>query len=330
MQKSNIEWTDYTSNPIKYRERATGKVVWGCVKVSGGCGHCYAEDLAKRYGKGGPFTVGRMAELEPFVSEAELKALLSVKKLQAGSKVFVGDMTDIFGAWVPFEMLVRLFAVFARRPDVIFQLLTKRPERMREFIGDLMRGTPSVAVLKEAGLDELRWPLPNVWLGTSVEDQPAADKRIPELLATPAVVRYLSCEPLLGPVTLPREPSVSYGSCSENGRALGIEGRLHWVIVGGESGPKARPFDVAWGRSLHWQCASAGVAFFMKQYGSKPVDGRFSNDPADGFGKRIKLRHAHGGDIAEFPEDLRVREWPGAASAVVPSSEFREASGVGS
>src|SRR5262245_8975140 len=124
MQPTSIQWTDYTSNPIKYRRKSDGKTVWGCVKVSPGCAHCYAEAIALRFDRGKVFNAANMEELEPFTDEDELRTLLTSKKL-SGKRVFVGDMTDVFGEWIPDKMLDRLFAVFALRPDVTFQVLTK-------------------------------------------------------------------------------------------------------------------------------------------------------------------------------------------------------------
>lgn len=317
VKKTSIEWTTHSSNPIKYRD-AAGKSVWGCVRKSPGCAHCYSADLAKRYGRGGAFTEAEMAGYECYIDEAELKQLLSVKRLPAGSKVFVGDMTDVFGEWVPFEFLDRLFAVFALRPDVVFQVLTKRPERMREYMGESLREYEPGAwhvtralVAGVAGRDYLGpgvwisrpslmpWPLPNVWLGTSVENQRWADIRIPQLLATPAAVHWVSYEPALGPVdfrTYFHESTCALQhdwtdicTCSEP-----FEYRVGWVVCGGESGPKARPFDVAWARSVVEQCRAAGVAVFYKQ-----------------GGKSNRCPHSSKGGCQDcMPADLRVREMP--------------------
>jgi protein gp37 len=160
------------------------------------------------------------------------------------------------------------------------------------------------------------WPLPNVWLGTSVEDQEQADKRIPELRRTPAAVRWISAEPLLGDLDI--DP---YLVCS-GGHAAGqpcLPG-LDLVIVGGESGPKARVCDIGWIRSIRDQCAAANVACFVKQLGSRPVGfGQFNHEDNEGRGVSIggdsgrQLRHSHGGDPTEWPEDLRVRQMPGGS-----------------
>ena len=282
MNNTHIQWCDYSANVIKYRDE-DGKSVWACVKVSAGCTNCYAEALAKRYGRGGPFTVGATAKVTPYFDEAEAKALLSPKRLPAGSKVFIGDMTDVFGPWVPDELLDRLFAVFALRPDVVFQVLTKRPERMREYLAGGERHTPIIAAMNAiaaVGAVAIRWPLPNVWLGTSVEDQVRANERIGHLLATPAAVRFLSCEPLLGPIDahdgLWQHREITTGPMA--GRGAYAEKGVDWVICGGESGPGARPCDLGWLKSIAAQCRAAGVACFFKQV-SGPRPGMPAGDP---------------------------------------------------
>lgn len=231
----------------------------------------------------------------PYVDDAELKAMLSPRRLPAGSRVFVEDMSDLFGEWVPDEMLDRVFAVFALRPDVVFQVLTKRPERMREYLTNYDRMYVLRSSIEDTISDPVPWPLPNVWLGVSAEDQEQADKRIPELLATPAAVRFVSAEPLLGPIDFGWDD-------------WGYVERPDWVIVGGESGPRSRPCDVVWIRAIVAQCRAAGVAVFVKQVGAKPYNG------GDMFGEcaatAIPLKDRKGGEMAEWAEDLRVREMP--------------------
>ena len=326
MNRTAIEWTDFSARPIKYRD-ADGRAAWGCIKASAGCQNCYAEAISRRYrGPGAGFTAKRMEGLTPYVDKAELKAMLSPRRLPAGSKVFVGDMTDIFGPWVPFDMLDRLFAVFALRPDVVFQVLTKRPERMREYLTQRDTVGAIAITIREVAPDgglaamqamgthvmrdvvQRRWPLPNVWLGTSVEDQAAADRRIPELLACPAAVRFVSAEPLLGPVDL---TTIRHGNDNDL-PVLGTQWGPDWVIVGGESGPGARPCDIGWIRSIVEQCKAAGVACFVKQLGSSPYfpadcdcEGEHGNHRTAG-----RLKDRKGGDMSEWAEDLRVREMP--------------------
>jgi hypothetical protein len=177
------------------------------------------------------------------------------------------------------------------------------------------------------GPDAFTWPLLNVWLGTSVEDQAAADERVPELLATPAAVRFLSCEPLLGPVSLRWLPGGDYNTRKERGDVISeydVAKRIDWVIVGGESGVGARAMDVAWARSLVAQCRSAGVPVFVKQMGARMLVSAAELERGRGLGwKRVRpidppgaqtfevrFRHPKGGEPSEWFEELRVREFP--------------------
>jgi protein gp37 len=179
-------------------------------------------------------------------------------------KVFVNSMSDLFHEDVPDAFIDRVFAVMALAPQHTFQILTKRAERMREYMSGrrTRRGDRAVRPHERRApriaKGSYSWPLPNVWLGVSVENQHFADERIPLLLQTPAAVRFISAEPLLGPVDLAHWlDDIPSGSR-----------RLDWVIVGGESGPGARPFDLAWARSIVQQCQAAGVPVFVKQLGA--------------------------------------------------------------
>jgi len=316
MNLSPIEWTDYTSNPLRYRD-PDGNIVHACIHKSGGCLHCYAEVMSKRWGrKGLPFTAENMKPLTPFLDEKELHHMLTYKPA-AGKRCFVGDMTDIFGEWVPDELLWELFSVFALRSDVTWQVLTKRADRMMRLLLDnewesKEGGVPFWAMVEgcaqrryhdRTGEDPSLWlavhgPLPNVWLGVSAEDQKNADERIPLLLQTPAAVRFVSYEPALGPVEFDCGPGRSGPH-----RYFSVEvdhpedQRLDWVIVGGESGPGARPFNIQWARVVVAQCQAAGVAVFYKQGGA-------SN----------KCAHdSKGGHFECLPSDLKIREFPHAA-----------------
>jgi len=191
-------------------------------------------------------------------------------------RVFVDSMSDLFHPDVPVGFLDRVFAVMADTPRHTFQILTKRPARMKRYLA----------------YDQ---PPKNVWLGTSVEDQTTADERIPHLVQTPAAVRFLSCEPLLGTVDVTGGPW------------------LDWVIVGGESGPRARPCNVEWIREIVRQCREAGVPCFVKQLGAKPYDlagDSLCDDGSVPVGAYLDLHSCKGGDMSEWPEDLRVREYP--------------------
>jgi len=343
MNLTSIEWTTFTANPLKYRD-ASGKSVWGCVHHSPGCINCYSEALAKRYGRGGPFNVQTMNGLTPYLDEAELHKMLTAKAIKgvevSGSKCFVGDMTDIFGEWVPDELLDRLFAVFALRSDVTWQVLTKRASRMREYFANGRREAveragesikPSASPrhwyhVSDWNARLATWPLPNVWLGVSCEDQKRADERIPLLLQTPAAVRFISAEPLLGPLDLARLSLPNGGLVHALGGTV-VFGKtdgscfrpIDWVIVGGESGPKARECELPWIRQIVQQCAGAGTACFVKQLGANPeiAQGCGDCDPClagqrcyQSYNVGLTLKDRKGGDMSEWPEDLRVRQFP--------------------
>ena len=315
MNRTSIEWTNLTVNPLKYRRINDNKMVWACVKTSPGCGHCYAETIALRFDRGRLFNARNMEELRPFLDEDELRKMLTAKTVQgvpvSGSRCFVGDMTDLFGEWVPDKLLDRLFAVFALRPDVTWQVLSKRPERMRAYIGNQETAyrvqTETRQIMHDRGRGNYMapvflWPLECVWLGVSVEDQPRADERIPLLLQCPAAVRFLSCEPLLEPVDLsayisPLEP-VGWHCPTVN-----------WVILGGESGPHARSCRLEWVRDLVRQCQAAGTACFVKQLGDFAVAQTREDLSQIGSGCCSLLGHK-GADPQKWPEDLRVREFP--------------------
>lgn len=348
---TGIQWTDATWNPLRARHRETGAEGWACVKVSPGCVNCYSKVMnqKQRFGKGTglDYTVPALAQVEPYLDEATLTQPLRWRNPR---RIFVCSMTDLFGDWVTDEQIDRIFAVMALTPQHTYQVLTKRPERMRaylttddrdEAIGwkahDLYEhhgGAYEVANgLLHPRIHGMRsvWPLPNVWLGVSVESQQYADERIPLLLDTPASVRFLSCEPLLEAVDLtdldyrvtlaryypdyakpkhPHDPEIRYDVLAGHMKGPDDTGlpKVDWVIVGGESGKGARAFDLAWARSLVQQCQDAGTAVFVKQLGSKPYE---SPDRDGGTGYMVHLRHPHGGNPEEWPEDLRVREWPG-------------------
>lgn len=290
--KSAIEWTDATWNPVT-----------GCSKVSPGCAHCYAATLAPRLAR-----MGQRGYTElPWVPEnAAANVMLHEDRLAMPlrwtrpRRIFVNSMSDLFHELVPDEFIDRVFAVTACARQHTFQVLTKRPDRMRAYLSDPATVGRVSAILVEVaararlnlrmqlvddGFVGLR--LGNVWLGTSVENQTWADRRIPELLATPAKVRFLSCEPLLGPVDLrlahpvmtdlmdldPDRPERHRGTYPFLGVPADSVTRrsdwLHWVIAGGESGPDFRAVDPAWVRSMRDQCEAAGVPFLFKQWGGR-------------------------------------------------------------
>lgn len=232
---STIEWTDEVWNPVT-----------GCSKVSEGCRHCYAEGVAHRFWGDRPFTEVRC-------HKDRLDVPLHWKRPR---RIFVNSMSDLFHEDVPDAFIHKVFAVMALSPRHSFQVLTKRPERMLRYLRpDGRRYLVEHHAYKFSDRAPISlapiWPLPNVWLGVSVEDEKTAVERIPKLLATPAAVRWVSAEPLLGPVDLS-----SYFTI----RRFGGEDRsqwINWVVVGGESGPGARPCDVEWIRSIRKHCDAA-------------------------------------------------------------------------
>ena len=204
--------------------------------------------------------------------------------------IFVNSMSDLFHPAVPFEFIEKVFEVMADCPRHTFQVLTKRPERMARFLPN------------EEKLQSYDWPLPNVWLGTSVEDQESSDERVPHLLNCKAAVRFLSCEPLLAPIQLDDSTPEWWN----------WNGGIGWIIVGGESGGGARECDIAWIRSIVHQCAANGTPCFVKQLGKKPVriiTEQWGKNPRS-VKLQLKLYHAKGGNPTYWPPDLQVRQWP--------------------
>jgi protein gp37 len=251
-ENSAIEWTDATWNPVT-----------GCSKVSEGCRNCYAEALSLRFGRSKKPWAAQFADENVKLHPDRLGYPLKWKEPR---RVFVNSMSDLFHELVPDYFITQIFRIMGQAPQHTFQVLTKRPARMCSL---LRTWTEQYAVRMLADSDVAgQWPRSNIWLGTSVEDQRSANERIPLLLNTPASVRFLSCEPLLAPIDLcmasGAPPTHQHGpSC-----AAWLE-KLHWVIVGGESGPRHRSMDLDWARSLRDQCQAAGVPFFFKQVGGR-------------------------------------------------------------
>jgi len=283
---TGIQWTDETWNPTT-----------GCTRISPGCKNCYAFALhdmrhaAHQAGKKVPAQYAKpFKELQLFPDR--LDTPLHWKKPR---RVFVNSMSDLFHEDVPNEFIADVFATMYEAQWHTFQVLTKRAGRMASLLSNprfpfaigvrawvrLARRSPEKAKLVTSD-DVVRdvmdcWPLPNVWLGVSVEDQKRADERIPDLLNTPAAVRFLSCEPLLGPLDLGCRCWFSLnsgpnGECEKCGRPRWLgPNRIAWAICGGESGPGARACDAAWIGSIVAQCRAAGTAGFVKQLGSRPI-----------------------------------------------------------
>lgn len=301
MAKTTIEWTDRTWNFLR-----------GCSRISRGCGDstgggCYAEAIARRFsGAGLPYegTISERGKWNGNITFHEDK-LLEALRWKKPQRVFVNSMSDLFHENVKDEWIDKAFAVMALTPHLTYQILTKRPERALEWFTN--RGTWPLLTMIESlmmkderynsgrqsrarfarkvgnvELAEIDWPLPNVWLGVSVEDQKTADERIPLLLQTPAAVRFLSVEPLLSRVDLKFHLGIDSNHDD-------LKGLVNWVIVGTESGPNRRVAKLEWIESIVEQCQAAGTPAFVKQ---------------------IELNGKVEKDIDKFPKHLQIREFP--------------------
>ena len=334
MGNTSIQWTDETWNPLA-----------GCSIVSPGCTNCYAMKMAHRI-EGMNEALGRATHYAGLTKKTKAGAVWTGKMAVAPEhilalplrwkkprRIFVNSMSDLFHEDVADELIDKVFAVMALAPQHTFQILTKRAGRMRSYFEERWQGTPAqrfkvgdtlidmpaggetgrehqVEIAVEAVLEgfpkmtdtdndalwteagslkirQYKWPLPNVWLGVSVED-PERKYRIDDLRQTPAAIRFLSLEPLL-----------------EDLGELNLDG-IHQVIVGGESGPRSRSFMLSWAAALVAQCRDAGVACFVKQLGANAYDDR----SYVGSSPRYETKDKKGGDMAEWPADLRIREFP--------------------
>ncbi|WP_374713791.1 DUF5131 family protein [Symbiobacterium terraclitae] len=354
--RTSIEWTDATWNPIR-----------GCSRVSEGCRNCYAERQAIRFaGAGQPYEgLVRSTDHGPRwtgqvrLAEELLEAPLRWRKPR---RVFVNSMSDLFHEALPFSVIAAIYGVMALTPRHTYQVLTKRPQRAVEFFHWLDRAAEVAEVtfpedsinwrrwhiLRAAAIrflgtgplpgipaDDPPWPLPNVWIGVSVENQAAADERIPYLLQTPAAVRFVSCEPLLGPVDLTAVRPDAYtvldvlNGCGVTTRpaAMGQSvpnvwtERLDWVVVGGETGPGARPMHPDWVRSIRDACVAAGVPFFFKQWGEYCYPSQMSSDTWQQVDMAINLGHHSDSPIGvgkrlagALLDGREWREWPVVAA----------------
>lgn len=334
-ENTKIEWTDHSWSPWR-----------GCTKVSPGCANCYAESLSQRFnrkdsatptwggwGKGVPrvpaknwgdpvrwdeeaskdlrcSTCGATrfddgVNADGFCSQCETEAF-------GHRQTVFPSLCDWLDEEVPIEWLARFLELIHDTPNLTWLLLTKRPENWRKRISAaISHSEDATAEWLEEWTDCIDIPergaFPvNVWVGASAENQSFADQRMQHLLRIPAVGRFLSIEPMLGPVDYLRSLVVS-----PNTKSGDIVSQLiHWVIVGGESGPGARPCNVEWVRSIVNQCAGASVPCFVKQLGAL-VSGQINHQDNEGHGVvAARLSHPKGGDPAEWPEDLRVRQFP--------------------
>lgn len=361
MGKTSIPWTDYS-----------WPVINGCRRASPGCENCYSERLSStrlsKTGKYGGLAV--FGDNGPrWTGEARLweQHLDMPLKLQKPSKIFVCDMGDLFYAGVPKSWIDRVWARMLLCPRHTFQVLTKRVRRMREYLTDpglyerllrvadheirVARPKLTGVGISNPSLHPAKW----IWLGVSVENQEWADDRIPDLLETPAAVRFVSYEPAIGPVDFERiqwpgkhKVDVLRGGTWELGGGFcnhSDMSTIDQVIVGGESGPGARPFDVAWARGVIRQCRAAGVSAFCKQLGANVrdrndagwdgmepeswpahidwpsrVDVNGYREDHRGAHVRVRLFDRKGEDMSEWPSDIRVREFPRPAAPPAEST----------
>jgi len=317
MSTTDIEWTDRVWNPVT-----------GCTKVSAGCKHCYAETVANRFWRATEPPIltatveGETARPRRFTDvQCHEDRLTQPLRWRKPSRVFVNSMSDLFHEDVPDDFIERVFSVMGLAERHTFQVLTKRPARMRAWFSNRRFDVKNHAILKteiaDGGAYSMPWPFLNVQLGVSVEDPATADERIPLLLQTPAAVRFVSLEPLLSHVSIEGwlDTETCIGACYRPACG-GCAPHLDWVIVGGESGPHARPCDVAWIRLIVQQCVEAGTPVFVKQLGTRPVASGPLAIPSGlrvtgaSGGTDIVFRDRKGADIVEWPEDLRVRQYP--------------------
>lgn len=311
--KAKIAWTE-----------ASWNVIVGCSRISAGCKNCYAIGMANRLGsnpatpqyKG--LTTQKSGNID-WAGETHFveKLLNKPKEWTRSRRIFVCSMADLFHETVKDEWLDQIFHVIADCPHHVFQVLTKRDERMVEYLSS----SRFQKIVSDAGYTSY---LPNLWLGVTVEDPTSAVKRPANLLKTDAAIRFISCEPLLSEVNLApyfgrrfecrvcgfnhieagrgaykqeKYCGLCAGDCGEDVR-LKLYGRgIDWVIVGGESGPNARPMDLEWARKILSECKKAGVKFFFKQTGSM-------------YASEHDLEHKKGENPAEWPDDINIQQYP--------------------
>jgi protein gp37 len=296
-EQTAIAWTDHTFNPW-----------WGCQRVSPGCEHCYAETFSRRVGLKvwGPTTERRFFGDEHWAEPIKWNRKAAEEGVRR--RVFCASMADVFenrDDLLPHR--ARLWVLIASTPHLDWLILTKRPQNVEA----MARAAASHNWDAEPPHVVTPWPR-NVWLGTTAEDQQRADERIPALLGVPAAVRFVSYEPAIGPVDFTRIRNGGKLFAPFNALRRWDPGNgepttgIDWVIVGGESGGGARPFDLAWARSAVAQCYGAGIACFVKQLGAFPIDGVAGNV--------VPQRDRKGGDQDEWPQILRVRQFPRSAA----------------
>jgi len=279
-ENTKIEWCDHTFNPWE-----------GCQKVGPGCDHCYAETRNARFGGGqapnwGPGAPRRRTSEANWRKPLQWQAKAAEFQAQHGrrQRVFCASLADVFDNQVPVQWRADLLQLIDLTPDLDWLMLTKRIGNVVPMLSEIARAAGGVRAID-------LWPRPNVWLGATITSQAEADRDIRRLLSVPARVRFLSMEPLLGPVNLTDVPGPESGhghhefspiiTINALKRADWQQPHIDWVIVGGESGPGARPMHPDWARSLRDQCAAAGVPFLFKQWGNWRAAAWFDGPDAD-------------------------------------------------
>ena len=358
MATTEISWTQRTWNPIAGCRRVSPGCGGGVKGPDGEAGGCYAETMAGRIVRMGGYewsalkgawmvdpkkkqTQASRASADRYkdlvrinkdgqarwtgVFAFDAEKLSEPLRRKAPSMYFVNSMSDLFGEGLTNEQIAAVFGVMAACPQHTFQILTKRAARMAEWFKWIaaLPEPEKLALARDTGAFARPWPLPGVWLGVSCERQEESDERIPLLLQCPAAVRWVSAEPLLGPVDFRMVGSNgqrAYDALTghhrhDDGTPIGDGAgpRLDWIVWGGESGHDARPCEVEWIRYGMRKCRDTGVPAFVKQVGGMPticgVPVTFNHETAEW--SKGRMADKKGADMAEWPEDLRVREWPG-------------------
>lgn len=293
-EQTGIEWCDHTFNPW-----------WGCTKVSPACTNCYAETFSRRVGqKVWGADAGRRFFGDAHWAEP-LKWNRQAHEAGVRRRVFCASMADVFEDREDLsEPRRRLFDLIEKTPALDWLLLTKRPDVMLDFFEGVSGAGCEAPIL------------PNIWVGTTVENQEYAALRLPVLVQVRATVHFVSYEPALGPVDFTNIDAMQHSFdalrgewCANRSGCLVDDkgdGAIEWIIIGGESGPRARPFDLEWARSTVAQCKAAGVQVFLKQLGARP----YASVSPDWSWNPNGVRDKKGGDISEFPSDLQIREFP--------------------
>lgn len=309
--KTAIQWTESTWTPIRARDPKTGKVGWHCTKPSAGCKFCYSEEMNVRLGSGLRFTA--LASPELFIND---RIMQWPSMWRAPRRIFVCSMTDLFGEFHSWEMILDVFGVMAKNQRHTYLILTKRPDRALQFVEHVAKvRTKPGWFAKHDWPEDTVWPLPCVWQGVTAENQATADERLPILRRIPAAMRFVSVEPMLEKIDLRLPHPEDGGCCSlcgcewepDHECSPGFGGPISWLIFGGESGKHARRCKLEWIVDGIQQCREAGAAAFVKQLGGN-LDDEDLHLCARTSGR--SMRHPKGGEPSEWWPPIRVQQYP--------------------